>query len=197
MKPNRCALSFVLLLPLVLLAAGCGSKKETSSTPVQVLPAARTAGEWAGRIVNRFIRPTNSDIQALLALNNPQTKIYLQERNPNTIAVIDKRMNDLGRCSDRLATIGPPPQTAVHKQQLNQVDTALQRACRHYAKVSRIVLDAVRLLSSDNSDDHLRGLKKLPEAIPDARAGSLAYDQGVMIAQRLPEFRRHGLKPAA
>jgi hypothetical protein len=183
----------LLLLSLALLATGCGSKKETPT--IQALPTARTPDEWAGRIVNRLLRPMNRDIEILLALNNPQTKIFIQERIQTTIGIVNRRMRDLGKCSDRLDTIGPPPQTAPDKRQLNRIEASLDRACLHYVKVSQIVLDAVRLMSSLNSDDHEVGVKKLPEAVPDARAGAAAYDRAVMIAQGLGEFRRQGVKP--
>lgn len=189
----------LLFLPLALLA-GCGSKKESSPPPPpppQLLPPAATADEWAGRIVNRLLRPTNRDIQVLLALNNPQTKIYIQERNQNTLRILNNRIGDLGRCSDRLTAIGSPPQIAGDKRQLNRIDGELHLACRHYVKVSEIVLDAVGLMSSESSDDHLRGLKRLAEARTDAQAAAVAYDKAVRIAQGLAEFRRHGLKPPA
>ena len=187
----------LLLLAVVAVAAGCGSKKkQTSPLPkTKVLAPAQSPDEWAARVVNRVLRPTNRDIRTLLALNNPQTKVYIQERNENTIRILNANIPDLGRCSGRLIEIGPPPPTADDLDRLNRIDALLHRACRHYGKVSEIVLDAVGLMSSEKSSDHLKGLRRLGNARTDAFAAAGAYDRAVTLAQRSPEFRRQGIKP--
>ena len=186
-----------LLLAAVALLAGCGSKKHTvQPSTTKILPPAQSPDEWAARIVNRLLRPTNKDIQALLALNNPQTKVYLQERNADTIRILNMRIGDLARCSDRLIAIGPPPPTADDLNRLNRIDSLLRRACTHYGKVSEIVLDAVGLLSSEKSNDHLKGLNRLGDARTDAFAAAGSYDRAVQLAGRSPEFRRQGVRPA-
>ena len=189
-------LALVILVPLALLAAGCGSKKASTPT-TQVLPNAKTPEEWAGRIVNRLMRPLNRDLEVLTALNNPQTKFFILQGNKDTLDVLNRRMTDLGKCSDRLTTIGPPPQTAADTAQLNRVDAALRRACLHYVKVADGVLDAVELMSSGRADVIERGEGKLREAGPEAGTAATAYDEAVRIAQKLDEFRLQGLKPPA
>ncbi len=188
-------LALVILVPLALLAAGCGSKKATPT--IQVLPNAKTPEEWAGRIVNRLMRPLNRDLEVLTALNNPQTKFFILQGNKDTLDVLNRRMTDLGKCSDRLTKIGPPPQTAADTAQLNRVDAALRRACLHYVKVADGVLDAVELMSSGRADVIERGEGKLREAGPEAGTAATAYDEAVRIAQKLDEFRLQGLKPPA
>jgi hypothetical protein len=189
-------LALLIVLPLVLLAAGCGSKKASAPT-IQVLPNAETPEEWAGRIVNRLMRPLNRDLEVLAALNNPQTKFFILQGNKDTLDVLNRRMTDLGKCSDRLTTIGPPPQTAADTPQLNRVDGALHRACDHYVKVAGGVLDAVELMSSGRSDVIERGEEKLRQAGSDAGTAAKAYDEAVRVAQKLDEFRLQGLKPPA
>jgi predicted small lipoprotein YifL len=185
----------LVLLLLALLLAACGSKKE--KTPLHVLPAATTADEWAKRVVDRLLRPTNHDIEVLVRLNNFQTKLYIEEGNPDTLQVIRERMNDLAKCSDRLVEIGPPPESAPDKGKLDQINTYLHTACEHYVSVSDTVLDAVKLMSSGRADVIKRGEGMLNDAVPDAQEGAKAYDEAVTTAQQLPEFRRNGLKPPA
>jgi hypothetical protein len=183
------------LLSLGLLGAGCGSDEENEAPPPTLLPRSVSVEEWAGRVVNRLMRPTNRDIEVLSMLNNPQTKLFILEGNKDTIDVINERMNDLAKCSDRLVTIGPPPAGETRIRQLRRLDEALRKACLHYVKVSEIVLVAVKLMSSDRSDVIERGEDKLKEAVPDATSGAKAYDEAFKIALKIPEFRFHGVKP--
>jgi hypothetical protein len=189
-----------LLLCLALLAAGCGSddKSSTPTTPPPtILPNAGTPDEWAGRIVNRLMRPMNRDLQVLSSLNSPQIKIYIESQNPTTLNILKNRMRDLGKCSDRLITIGPPPADAGDIKQLRRVDAALHRACPHYVKVSQLVLEAVEFMSSGRPDVVARGEEKLQEAGPDSQAAAQAYGEAIRVAQELDEFKLHGLKPSA
>jgi hypothetical protein len=187
----------VLLLALALLGAGCGSKKDSSATLPTLLPDAQSPDEWAGRIVNRLMRPMNRDLEVLTNLNNPQIKIYILQENAATLDVINRRMTDLGTCSDRLLTIGPPPADAVDAKQLKRVDAALHRACPHYVRVSATVLEAVEMMSSGRTDVVKEGEKKLEAAGPDSQAAATAYEEAIRVAQNLDEFKLHGLKPSA
>lgn len=186
---------FVLLLSVALLSVGCGSDKKESGPAI--LPRAETAAEWAIRVVDGLMRPTNRDIEVLTTLNNPQTKVLIEQGNETTLNVLNTRMNDLGKCSDRLVTIGPPPPTGDLIHRLRRVHGALRRACVHYVKVSETVLVAVKLLSSGRTDVIERGEDKLREAGPDAVAGAKAYDQAFKIALTIPEFQLHGVRPPA
>jgi hypothetical protein len=186
-----------LALCLALLGAGCGSKEKSSTPPPTILPNAQSPDEWAGRIVNRLMRPMNRDLQVLSTLNSPQIKIYIEQQNPTTVNILKNRMRDLGKCSDRLITIGPPPPDAGDIKQLKRVDAALHRACPHYDKVSELVLEAVEFMSSGREDVVARGEKKLEEAGPDSQAAAQAYGEAIRVAQELDEFKLHGLKPSA
>jgi hypothetical protein len=186
-----------LLFCLALLAAGCGSDDKSSAPPPTILPNAATPDEWAGRIVNRLMRPMQKNLEVLSTLNNPQVKIYIESQNPTTLRILNTRMTDLGKCSDRLLTIGPPPAGAGDIEQLRQVDTALHRACPYYVKVSETVLEAVEMMSSGRDDVVAEGDKKLASAGPDSQKAALAYQQAIQVAQELDEFKLHGLKPSA
>src|ERR687897_434625 len=94
----------LLLLSLALVVAACGSEKESSS-----LEPAATTQEWAQRIVNRLMRPMNRDLEILATLNNVQTKLFIQQGNEDTLEVLEESMSDLGKCTERLDVIGPPP----------------------------------------------------------------------------------------
>ena len=182
----------LLLVSCALVATACGSDKESSS-----LPEAATTTEWAQRIVNRLLRPMNRDLETLATLNNVQTKLYIQQGNEDTLDVLDERMTDLGRCTERLDTIGPPPPTDERIAELKRIEAAFRQACRHYVKVSELVLVAVELLSSGRSDVIPRGEAKLREAVPEATAGAAAYDRAFKLAQKISEFQLQGLTPPA
>jgi hypothetical protein len=186
-----------LLFCLALLAAGCGSDEKSSEPPPTILPNAATPDEWAGRIVNRLMRPMNKDLQVLGTLNNPQVKIFIESQNPTTLRILNTRMKDLGKCSDRLLTIGPPPSTAGDIKQLRQVDAALHRACPHYVKVSEVVLEAVEMMSSGREDVVAEGDKKLASAGPESQKAATAYQEAIQVAQELDEFKLRGLRPSA
>jgi hypothetical protein len=186
-----------LLFCLALLAAGCGSDEKSSAPPPTILPNAATPDEWAGRIVNRLMRPMQKNLEVLSTLNNPQIKIYIESQNPTTLRILNNRMKDLGKCSDRLLTIGPPPADAGDIKQLRRVDAALHRACPHYVNVSETVLEAVEMMSSGREDVVAEGDKKLASAGPDSQKAALAYQQAIQVAQELDEFKLHGLKPSA
>jgi hypothetical protein len=186
-----------LLFCVALLAAGCGSDEKSSAPPPTILPNAATPDEWAGRIVNRLMRPMQKNLEVLSTLNNPQIKIYIESQNPTTLRILNNRMKDLGKCSDRLLTIGPPPADAGDIKQLRRVDAALHRACPHYVNVSETVLEAVEMMSSGREDVVAEGDKKLASAGPDSQKAALAYQQAIQVAQELDEFKLHGLKPSA
>jgi hypothetical protein len=176
-----------LLFCLALLAAGCGSDDKSSAPPPTILPNAATPDEWAGRIVNRLMRPMQKNLEVLSTLNNPQIKIYIESQNPTTLRILNNRMKDLG----------PPPADAGDIKQLRQVDAALHRACPYYVNVSETVLEAVEMMSSGREDVVAEGDKKLASAGPDSQKAALAYQQAIQVAQELDEFKLHGLKPSA
>jgi len=88
--------------------------------------------------VNRLMRPMNKNLQVLGTLNNPQIKIYIEQENPTTLRILKNRMTDLGKCSDRLLTIGPPPADANNIKQLRQVDATERASLRktHFRSAS-------------------------------------------------------------
>jgi len=182
-----------LLLSLAVLTAGCGGSDEEEGPPR--LPRADTPAEWALRVTDGLLRPTNRDIETLTLLNNPQTRLFIAEGNQDTLDVLNERLTDLSKCSERLVTIGPPPPDADLIHRLRKVHTALRRACRHYVKAANTLLVAIELLSSGREDVIARGEVKLREAGPDAAAGAKAYDEAFKAAQTIPEFRIHGVRP--
>ena len=160
----------MLLAALALLAAGCGSKKQAeTTTTIPILPDVKTSDEWAQRIVVRFLKPLNEDLQVLNGLNNPQIRIFIASGNKTTINVINRRMNDLDHCTDKLVTIGPP---TSDDEQFQRVDRLFHSACKNYERVADAVVDAVPLLSSGRTDVIQEGDKRLRKTIPTSAAAA-------------------------
>lgn len=181
-----------LLLSVATLAAGCGSGDDGP----EPLPRAATAEEWAGRVVNRLIRPMNRNIEVLGTLDDPQTTIYIQTQNKTTLDVLDRRLNDLAQCNEKLDAIGEPPPTEA-RPAMERVQGLFRKACTHYEQVAEKVIVAVKLMSSGRDEEVIRGHGELTEANRPAAAGAKAYDKAVLAAARLPEFQLHGLRPPA
>jgi hypothetical protein len=185
----------MLLAALALLAAGCGSKKQAdTTTTIPLLPDAKTSDEWAQRIVNRFLSPLNKDLQVLNGLNNPDIRIFIASGNKTTINVIDRRMNDLKHCTDKLVTIGPP---TSDDEQFQRVDRLFHSACKSYEDVADTVLDAVPKLSSGRTDVIQVGEQELRKSIPTSQAAAKDFQKAIAIAQKRPEFRNAGLQSSS
>jgi hypothetical protein len=178
-----------LLLSVAALTTGCGSGDEGP----EPLPPAATSEEWAGRVVNRIIRPLNRDIEVLGTLDDPQTLIYIQTEE-QTLEVLDRRLNDLAECNAKLDAIGEPPPTEEGPT-MQRVESLFREACDHYEKVAEQVLDAVTLMSSGREEEFIRGNRMLRAAGPDAAAGAEAYEEAVRFARAVPEFQAKGLQP--
>jgi hypothetical protein len=186
----------MLLAALALVAAaGCGSKKQASTTTaIPLLPDAQTSDEWARRIVNRFLTPLNEDLQVLNGLNNPQIRIFIASGNQTTLNVVNRRMHDLTRCTDKLVTIGPP---TADDEQFQRVDRLFHSACKNYEDVADTVLDAVPKLSSGRTDVIEVGQDELRKSIPTSAAAAKDFKKAIAIAQKRPEFRNAGLQSSS
>jgi hypothetical protein len=185
----------MLLVAVALLAAGCGSKKEAATTTaLPILPDAQTSDVWAQRAVRRFLAPLNKDLQVLNGLNNPQIRIYLASGNQTTVNVVNRRMNDLMHCTDKLVTIGPP---TSDDEQFQRVDRLFHTACTHYEDVAKTVLDVVPKLASGRTDVIQVGEKELKKSIPTSEAAADALKKALAIAQKRPEFRNAGLQSSS
>ena len=186
----------MILAALALLAAaGCGSKKQAApTTTLQLLPDARTSDEWAQRVVRRFLAPLNKDLQVLNGLNNPQIRIFIASGNQTTLGVLNRRMTDLGRCTDKLVTIGPP---TSDDEQFQRVDRLFHSACKNYEQVADTVLDAVPKLASGRTDVIQVGEQELRKSIPTSQAAAKDFNKAIGIAQKRPEFRNAGLQSSS
>lgn len=180
----------VLLAFLSVLVAGCGGDEGP-----EPLPPAATNEVWAGRIVNRLMRPLNRDIEVLGFLDDTQTKLYIQEGRKDTLETLDRHLGDMADCHEKLNVIGPPPPATSPRA--DRVLSLLRRTCNHYGEVAEKAIVAVKLLGSGREEEYIRGERTLREAHPDAAAGAKAYDQAVRLARRMPEFQLHGLSPPA
>jgi hypothetical protein len=185
----------MLLVTLALVAAGCGSKKEAATTTaLPILPDAQTSDVWAQRVVRRFLAPLNQDLEVLNGLNSPQIRLYLASGNPTTVKVVNRRMNDLQHCTDKLVTIGPP---TSDDEQFQRVDRLFHTACAHYEDVAKTVLDVVPKLASGRTDVIQVGQQELRKSIPVSAAAAGALKKALAIAQKRPEFRNAGLQSSS
>lgn len=190
---------YVLALSVVLalLAGGCssGGSKKKSATPQSpaVLPAAKTADEWARRVVDRLFRPLNRDLQVLNALNIPDVKIYIASANPDAIRILNRSLADLSLCNARLTSIGPPPKG----QALGQVSRYLLLACGQYERVTSILKKAIPMLASGRADVTRQGQRLTAQARPPSGLAARYLLSAVKIAQKQPAFVRAGLQQSA
>jgi hypothetical protein len=185
----------LLFFALVVLVAGCGSSSKQSAPPaVTILAPADSEQQWAYRIVDLFLRPLNSDLQVLNALRDPNVVIYLGSGNKTTLNTVNKALDDLGQCQTKLRTIGaPPPQSGPFEK----VNRDFQAACAGYVPSAATLKKAVVYWSSGRSDVVPRGFTLLRSTAKTVNRAGAQYLAGIRIAQRLPEFRRAGLKPSA
>jgi|tagenome__1003787_1003787.scaffolds.fasta_scaffold20616901_2 hypothetical protein len=184
------------LFATTLLAGGCGSssKSATATAPApKVLPRAATADEWAGRVVNKVLRPLNKDLAIVSSFNTPTVRIYIASKNKTTLDLIHKRLGDLARCSTKLAVIGPPPAGAA---KLRQINDHLTKACAAYEDVANKLLAATDLLSAGNKKDAARGDDAIQSVRDPSARGAQQLTVGVKIAQGVAAFRRAGLQPS-
>jgi hypothetical protein len=182
------------LLPLALLAAGCGSSKKAETETIPILPNVTTSDQWARRIVNRFLAPLNKDLQVLNGLNNANIRIFIASGNQTTIGIINRRMKDLQHCTDKLVTIGPP---TSDDEQFQRVDRLFHTSCKSYEQVADTVLEVVPMLSSGRNDVIQEGEKRLRETTPASQAAATNFQKAIKIAQTRPEFRNAGLQQSS
>jgi hypothetical protein len=193
MRSTASVIICVLLLAGVAAACGEDSKQAATTTVVQRLPQAQSAGEWAQRVVDNFLRPLNKDLTVLNALNVPDIRIYIASANPQTLRILRQRMNHLSECGNALTAIGPPPGDAPEQ---NPVFTGLNTSCTHYQKVSTTLLKALPLLSSGRADVAKRGQDMMDAVKPDTREAANALVKAICTAQRQGSFQRAGLRPS-
>ena len=181
------------LLAASLLLGGCGSDEQDQPSP-KVLPRAANADVWAGRVVNRLLRPLSRDLVVVQNFNNPQVRIYIGTRNAQTLRIIHSRLGDLSRCSTKLAVIGPPPAGATAEYE--RVNTHFEAACKAYEQVASTLLEATDLLATGNKEDGSRGASLVADAHEPSGTAAKELGAGVEIAQGLAPFRRAGLRPS-
>jgi hypothetical protein len=192
MKPR----ALIVFLLVATLAAGCGSKKKSASptTSVPNVPqAAQTSDQWAHRVVDWFLRPLSPDLVVVGNFANSQVRFYIETQNQQAINTIYARMNDLQRCDEHLARVGPPP---GDDQQLKSIDSHFRQACTTYAQVGATLTRATRLLSSGKQAQVEKGQETLRGIGTTTRKAAVELTAGVKLAQQRGDFRRAGLKPS-
>jgi hypothetical protein len=190
----RTALALLLLIvALVLTACGSSNKSAQTTSLPTVLPTATTPDEWAKRVVNMLLRPLNRDLQVVNGFNDPNVLLYIANQNPTTLRIIKTRLGDLSKCSSKLVTIGPPPQS---RKPLRRVNTQLKKACATYVQLAPQLQKATLFISSGRTDVIAEGRKTLRNARPLNNTAAEQFAAAIKSAQALPEFRRAGLQPS-
>jgi hypothetical protein len=185
----------LLLLAAALVMTACGSSHKSAETTTlpQVLPTATTPDEWAKRVVDVLLRPLNRDLQIVNGFNDPNVLVYIANQNPTTLRILKNRLADLSKCSTKLVTIGPPPQS---RKPLRRVNTQFQKACASYVRLAARLQKATLFISSGRTDVIARGRKVLRDARPLNNTAADQFATAIKLAQVLPEFRRAGLQPS-
>ena len=181
----RTALALGLLV--TALAAGCGSDDSPA--------AAKTPREWADRLVNRFLRDIDRDLTVLNRLNNLNARVYLESGQPETVEVLEKRLEDLADCSSKLERVGPPPADAPPRirRPLERVHANLERACPEYERFADLLLDAVPLVASANAEEKAKGHALFREAREPSERAALHYARALELGRQQPVLRAAGL----
>ncbi|MDP8910813.1 MAG: hypothetical protein M3M94_01955 [Actinomycetota bacterium] len=190
MKPTAAMRSMLALALLVAaLASGCGTDEEAP-------PRARTAQQWADRVVDRFLRDMNRDLDAVNKLNNLHVRLYLESGTQETVEVLETRLNDLAECSSKLERVGPPPEAAPPdvRRPLERVHTSFTRACVQYERLAELLLEALPLVASDDEDEKRQGRELFTEARRPSERAAFHYGRALDIASRQPAFRAAGLQ---
>lgn len=175
----RSAAALPLLLALALLVSGCGSSTKSAATTA--VPPAKTQREWITRLVDRYLRPMNRNLTVVNALGTPQGKLLIQTRNETSIRTVNKRMTDLGHCSDRLARVGPPPETDAP---LDRVYDNFSRSCPFYERIADAVLKAVPLIASGDAAKAAQGEREFAKANAPSKDAARYYAAAVEILQQ-------------
>ena len=186
----------LILCCAVALLTACGSSGSSNTVAggPTILPPAESEQQWAQRIVDRFLRPLNTDLRVVNGLRDPQIVIYISNQNPTTLRIVRRALKDLERCQIKLVSIGPPPPQSGPFQRVN---AKFKAACAKYVPVARTLQRAVVFWSSGRTDVIPRGFTLFRSTTRDANSAGAQYVAGIRIAQNLPEFRRAGLKPSA
>ena len=122
---------------------------------------------WAFRL-EPFLKQMGENARVLNGLRSQQIRIYLYSRNPETIRILRRTLADLGRCSEKVERIGPPP---PRERELVPIHRDLERACEHYEEISDLLSDGLPLITSNNLDDQDEGERIfLKSAKPSERA---------------------------
>lgn len=185
----------LLALPLVLAAAGCGSKKDAAETSTASSPTRVNANEfvYAQRVVDLYLRGLNRDLNVLNSVNAPEIRIYLANRNKETVTELERAMHDLHVCMGKLDRVGAPP---AGRPDLARIDAKLRAACSDYERISDIVLEAAPHLERTSEGEQKQGVAILRRATPPSRAAALAFAQALKLMEVRPEFLRAGIQPS-
>ena len=179
--PRRSALT--LLAALALLAAGCGGSSDDGeeTTPPPAVPQAKTEPEWIRRLVNRFLIDMDKNLQVVNSLGTDEIRLFLRTGNEQTIRVLRTRMTDLGKCSQKLRRVGPPP---TPSGPLVRIYTNLGRSCPHYELLAQAVLRSIPLISSRDGRKAAKGEAELARAYDPSRQAARYYGAAVRIIQQ-------------
>jgi hypothetical protein len=174
--------ALTLFAAIALFTAGCGGSDDEEATPApQAVPPAKTQSEWIRRLVNRFLIDMNENLQVANSLRTQQVRLYLRTGQEQTIAVLQTRMNDLSRCSNKLLRVGPPP---ARPPALKRIYTNLQQSCPHYEQLARVVLRSMPLISSRDAGQAAKGEAELAKAYEPSRRAARYFGAAVEILER-------------
>jgi hypothetical protein len=166
---------------MALVAAGCGSSEKSAAEKPPLVPPAKTQAEWIDRLVNRFLRDMNENLNIVNALRTTQVMVYLRTGNETTVGILQRRMADLRKCSRKLDRVGPPP---ASDEPLDRIYADFRKSCPPYERVAKSVLAAIPLLGSRDAADVAKGEKEFGKASAPSGEGARHFAAGVDLLQR-------------
>lgn len=174
--------ALTLLLTLGLALAGCGGSDEKSaSSPTSTVSQAKTQAEWIDRLVRRFLLDMQQNLNVVNGLRTNQVIIYIRTGNETTIRVLNERMRDLTKCSQKLGRVGSPPDSDAP---LDRIYDRFGKSCPHYERLARLGLKAVPLLSSRDPADVAKGEKEFAKISDPSFEAARHFGAAVELLQR-------------
>lgn len=166
----------LLVLPAIVFAlvlGGCGAFGGDDDE--DATPAATSPKQYAQRMLP-YLKRMNRNLEVINLLRSPEIEIALAGQNPTTYRILNKTLDDLEACSDRLGVVGEPPADAA---ELIRAHNAFGQACEQYEEAAPLLREGIPLKYSPEPADRPKGIDTVAESADPLRLGSERF-QGAL-----------------